>query len=334
MKKIVFVSKNNAELIEREDRMPSADEVRVKLAFSALSSGTERACVTGNEDAEENFRIKFPTSSGYSGSGVITDVGDNITDYKVGDRVMVHGGGHQQFCTVPTKEIVPLPENVSLEEASMVIISGFSLAAVRKAKIELGKSLLVVGLGLLGLFAVQYAKISGAYPIIVSDFSAERRKKALELGADYAFDPTDPEYTEKIKKITDGGVNSAIEVTGNPKALKQTLSVTAKFGKVILLGCTRTMTDVDFYHDVHWPGIELIGAHSGARPSLESHFGMWTEMDDCRVTIKYLSAGRLDFKSMISEIRSPDEAHEVYERLATDNNFPIGVLFDWSKLKD
>lgn len=332
MKKIVFVSKNNAELLETEERLPSADEVRVKLAFSIISAGTEKACITGNEGAEEEFHINFPTSSGYSGSGIITDVGSNVSEYKVGDRVMVHGGGHQQFCTVSVKEIVLLPENVSLEEAAMVVVSGFSLAAVRKAKIELGQSILVVGLGLLGLFAVQYAKISGAYPIIASDFSAERRKKALELGADYAFDPSDPEYTAKIKELTGGGVNSAIEVTGNPKALKQTLSVTAKFGKVILLGCTRTMTNVDFYNDVHKPGIELIGAHSGARPQLESHFGMWTEMDDCRVITKYLSAGKLDFKTMISEICSPDEAHAIYERLATDNHFPLGVLFDWSKI--
>lgn len=136
-----------------------------------------------------------------------------------------------------------------------------------------------------------------------------------------------------LEKLTYGGANAAIEVTGNSKALKQTLACTAKFGRVALLGCTRMMTEVDFYHDVHWPGIELIGAHSGARPTIESHSSIRTEMDDCMVTIKYLSAGKLDFKSMIGEIHSPEEAHNVYLRLATDTNFPIGVLFDWSKIE-
>ena len=107
-----------------------------------------------------------------------------------------------------------------------------------------------------------------------------------------------------------------------------------KFGKVVLLGCTRTITEVDFYHDVHWPGIELIGAHSGARPALESHYGMWTEMDDSRVILKYLQANRLDFGAMISEYHSPKEAHAVYERLADGRGFPIGVLFDWSLYDD
>ena len=246
---------------------------------------------------------------------------------------MVHGGGHQQFCTLPVKEIAPVPSGVSLDQAALVVISGFSLAAVRKAKLEIGSACLVVGLGPLGLFAVQYAKLAGAYPVIAADFSQSRRDLALRMGADVVLDPQDPDYAKIVKDLTNGGVASAIEVTGNPKALKQTLTCVRKFGKVILLGCTRTMTEVDFYHDVHWPGIELIGAHSGARPALESHFGMWTEMDDCRVALQYLAAKRLDFSPMISEYHSPNEAPEVYERLAHDPKFPIGVLFDWSRLE-
>ena len=330
MKKIVFTKKDTAELIEAKDRAPENGEVRIKLAFSTVSAGTERALLTGNEEGGENFRFGFPSSSGYSGSGIITDVGPDVTEYKVGDRVMVHGGGHQQYCTVPLKEIVPIPDNVSLEEAALVIIAGFSLAAIRKAKICLGDSCLVTGLGILGLFAVQFAKLSGAYPVIGADFLPERRELAKKLGADIVLDPSDPTFAEQCKAFN-GGMNSAIEVTGNPNALKQVLSVTAKFGKVILLGCTRDMTEVDFYNDVHRPGIELIGAHSGARPTLEAHSGFYTEMDDCRVILSYLSAGRLNFKPIISEQHSPSEATEVYSRLAA-KKFPIGVQFDWSLL--
>lgn len=329
MKKIIFTKKDTAELVEVKDRAPERGEVRIKLAFSTVSAGTERALLTGNEEGGENFRFGFPSSSGYSGSGIITDVGPDVTEYKVGDRVMVHGGGHQQYCTVPLKEILLIPDNVSLEEAAFVIIAGFSLAAIRKAKIHLGDSCLVTGLGILGLFAVQFAKLSGAYPVIGADFLPERRELAKKLGADITLDPSDPTFAEQCKAF--GGMNSAIEVTGNPKALKQVLSVTAKFGKVILLGCTRDMTEVDFYNDVHRPGIELIGAHSGARPVAESHSGFFTEMDDARVILSYLSAGRLDFKQIISEQHSPEEATEVYARLAA-KQFPIGVQFDWSKL--
>lgn len=332
LKRIVFTEKYKAELCELTDRPPNAGEVRIKLKYSALSAGTERAAITANEDGDETSRFGFPMYLGYSGSGIITHVGANVDGFNVGDRVMVHGGGHGSFCTVAVKEIVKLPENVSLEEAAFVIIAGFSLAAVRKAKVELGHNVIVAGLGLLGLFSVQYLKLCGALNVIVSDFNPERRELAKKLGADYALDPADPDFKEKILKITGGnGADSVIEVTGNDKALTQCLRCTKKFGKVILLGCTRKLTQVDFYHDVHCPGIELIGAHSGARPTLQSHPGYWTEMDDCRVTIGYLEKGLLDFKSMINEIHSPKEAPEVYLRLVK-NELPIGVLFDWSKL--
>ena len=329
MKKIIFASKNNAVLSEAPDRLPDAGELRVKLSYTALSAGTERALVTGNEDGGDGFRFGFPSSSGYSGSGVITHVGSGVTDFKPGDRVMVHGAGHQEFATLPGNEFVHVPDNVPLEQAALTIIAGFSLAAVRKARLSLGDSAMVVGLGLLGLFAVQYARLSGAYPVIAVDFSKERREMALRLGADVALDPSEPGHIDQIKKLTNGGANAVIEVTGNPMALKQALSCTARFGRVILLGCTRAMTQVDFYHDVHQPGIELIGAHSGARPRQESHSGFYTEMDDCRVTLAYLSAGRLDFTPMIGEIHSPDDAHDIYLKLAEGRDFPIGVVFRW-----
>ena len=341
MKRITFVSKNNAQLTEVEDRLPGKGEMRVKLAYSALSAGTERALFTGNDEGGDGFRFGFPSYSGYSGSGIITHVGEGVNSpdganiigrkepcFKVGDRVMVHGANHQEFATLPVNEFVHVPDNVGLDQAAQVIIAGFSLAAVRKAKIALGESVMVAGLGLLGLFAVQYARLSGAHPVIAVDYSAERRELAKQLGADIALDPSDPEHGKRVKELTRGGANAVIEVTGNPKALKQALSCTAKFGRVLLLGCTRCMTEIDFYHDVHRPGIELIGAHSGARPELETHSGFYTEMDDCRVTLELLSSGRLDFSRMISEVHSPADAHDVYNRL-TEPGFPVGVLFRW-----
>lgn len=333
VKAITFTEKNNAELLEVGDRMPGENEIRIKMSYSALSAGTERALITCNEDGDKSIcSYSYPCVPGYSGSGVITHVGEGVTEFAVGDRVMVHGGGHKSVCTVNQKEAVKVPDNVDLLDAAFVIVSGFSLAAVRKARVELGHNVLVVGLGLLGLFSVEYLKLSGACNVIVSDFNPERRALALKLGADYALDPSETDYVDKVRAITGGkGVDSVIEVTGNAKALKSCLKCTKKFGRVILLGCTRMLTEVDFYTDVHVPGIELVGAHSGARPTLESHPGYWTEMDDCRVTLSYLAKERLDFKSIVHEVHSPEDAHDVYARLCK-NELPIGVAFDWGKL--
>lgn len=335
-RQIVFTRENHAELLEVEDRLPAAGEIRIRMHYTAVSPGTERSLLTGNRESTEAFWSGFPATPGYAGSGVVTHVGEGVGRFAPGDRVMVHGAGHRQFCTVPEREAVPVPAGVPLDEAALTIIAGFSLSAVRKAGICLGQSCLIVGAGLLGLFAVQYARLSGAWPVIVSDLNPHRRELALKLGADAAFDPSEPGFEEKVKALTftGKGVETAIEVTGNPGALRSTLHCTAKFGRVILLGCTRAMTEVDFYHDVHWPGIELIGAHSGARPTAQSFGGAYTEMDDCRVTLAYLNAGRLHFREMIHDVRPPEEAPEVYARLAENRDFPIGVLFDWTKMTD
>ncbi len=344
MKRILLTAKNTAQLLDEEISAPQSGQVKIKMLYSAVSAGTEKALLTGL--VHESFALRagktpvegggFPVmAGGYSGSAEVVEVGEGVTDYKAGDVVMVHGAGHRQYATVDTKELVKIPDGVCTKQAATTIISGFSLAAVRKAKIALGESCMVVGLGILGLHSIIWAKQAGALPIIAVDFSEERRNLALQLGADYAINPADGDYKEKVLELTNGrGADTVIEVTGNGDALNQALKATARFGRVVLLGCTRLDSTINFYFDVHCPGIQLIGAHSGARPRFESHDGMFTEMDDCRVIIDYLKHGRVSFEKLISEIHSPVDAPEVYTRLAFDKDFPIGVLFDWNALAE
>jgi threonine dehydrogenase-like Zn-dependent dehydrogenase len=106
-----------------------------------------------------------------------------------------------------------------------------------------------------------------------------------------------------------------------------------KFGRVALLGCTRSSDfSIDYYRKVHGPGITLIGAHTRARPEKESHGGWWTERDEALAIIKLLETGRLDFDSLIEDVRSPKEHKEVYKRLIEEPTFPI-LQFDWSDMK-
>ena len=122
----------------------------------------------------------------------------------------------------------------------------------------------------------------------------------------------------------------AIEVTGNGKALDGVLDCMAEFGRVALLGCTRSSDfTIDYYRKVHGPGITLIGAHTRARPKFESHRGWWTERDDFEAAIRLIRLGRLDLASLVEEVHSPLDAKEVYARLAAGGGFPV-VQFDWS----
>ena len=156
-----------------------------------------------------------------------------------------------------------------------------------------------MGLGLLGQLAVKLLRASGACPIIAVDFVAERRAEALANGADYVFDPNEDGFAEKIKEITGGGVNVAIEVTGVGQGLDLALDCMARFGRVALLGCTRDKNfTIDYYRKVHCPGITLIGAHTMARPLYESHAGLFTHCDDIKAVFKLILAEDLIFQAL------------------------------------
>ena len=76
----------------------------------------------------------------------------------------------------------------------------------------------------------------------------------------------------------------------------------------------------------------MIGAHTGARPRSESSASLWTHDADIKAVLNLLKGKRLNFKDMICETHSPEIAQEVYTRLITEKNFPIGVLFDWTNI--
>lgn len=335
-KQIVFTKPYTAELLDAEYLPPNANEVTVEIEYSAISAGTEKANYIGQRNGiniSEDAEARFPRCVGYSSAGKVIAVGSGVTDINIGDNVALFWGVHKKHQTVSKNKVIKIPEGVSAAEASMGLISTFPLAAIRKTKIEIGESAMVMGLGILGIFAVQELRACGAYPIIAVDPVKERRDFAIKMGADFALDPTEDGFTDKVINITNGGVNVCIEVTGLGIGLIQALDCMKIMGRVALLGCTRSSKfEIDYYGKVHGRGITLIGAHTMARPKLESSASLWTDFDDMNAVLNLIVGKRLNFKDMICEIHSPSDAQTVYSRLVADKNFPIGVLFDWSKI--
>ncbi len=332
-KQIIFTKPYNAEVLDVPTREPNPDEVLVRTLRSTISSGTERANIIGEKNVTwaKNAEVPFPRTCGYSAAGIVEKVGENVKDYKIGNRVALSWSVHSKYNTIPAKNVHKLLDGVDFDEAALVHIATFPLAAIRKCHLEIGESAMVVGLGVLGILGIKLLKVAGAYPIIAVDLDDEKCQQALEWGADFAFNPTDPDFREKVRAVT-GGVNVAIEVTGNGKGLDTTLDCMAKFGRVALLGCTRNSDfTIDYYKKVHGPGVSLIGAHTLARPDNESSAGHWTTHDDAIAIIKLLKGNRLEFKSLIEEVHTIAEVPEIYNRLINDKSFPI-VQFDWNTI--
>ena len=332
-KQIVFTAVHKAELLELEVRDIQENEVLTEMEYTVVSGGTERANLMGSENAGGN---KFPKFLGYCGVGHVLEIGSSVTSVAVGDRVLVYHGNHAKYNIRPEADITKVTdENIASLDAAFVIIASMGLGGVRKLELELGESAMVMGLGLLGIFSVQFLRLSGAYPVIAADLNSARRELALKLGADYAFDPSAPDFVDQVKNVTGGkGVRATVEVTGVSAAMKQALECASWMGRISLLGCTRVSDcSVDYYQQVHRPGVKLIGAHNFVRPKVESYPHHWTHQDDCKAILDLIGAGRLQVAPIVSRVVSPEDCAEIYNQLCDNPSFPMGTVFDWRNIK-
>ncbi len=149
--------------------------VLVENKFSTMSPGTHCTIL-------RNLRAKADPSGlsytlGYTGAGIVREIGRGVTNVAVGDRVAIYGSPYTfegEYCVVPKLLCHKVPEGVSLELASSVGLGVIAMHAVRRAEVELGSRVLIVGLGVLGILASQYVQNSGGF-LIACDRDARRR---------------------------------------------------------------------------------------------------------------------------------------------------------------
>jgi len=345
---IIFTKLNTAELVAGPVPEPKDGEVLVRLVRSTISSGTERANVTGVPDNATGIyrtcpddQVTWPRRGGYSSSGVVEKVGAGVTSVSPGDRVCMSWTVHSHYVALPERQVYRIPEGVSFEHAALTHISTFPMAALRKCRLEIGEGALVMGQGVLGQLAVMLLKAAGATPVIAADPVPDKRARALEIGADYAFDPMSADFAAQVRAVTDNdrrvqenrvdgaGPKVVIEVTGNGGALNTALDAIAPFGRLALLGCTRDSNfTINYYRKVHGRGVTLVGAHTNARPDVESSGGWWSTRDDALAFLRLLALKRVSLDGFVAEVHKPSECGEVYARLAKGGAFPV-VQFDW-----
>ena len=324
---IAFTAPGKAELQEREWIPPDLkpDQLLLETECTLISPGTERDNLLGLTDGQ------FPKYLGYSAVARVLEAGDD-SGFQRGERVAVYHSIHASHLVKEARDLVRIEDDdLPSHAAVFCVIAAMGLQGIRKARPEFGESMAVMGLGLLGLFAVRCASLNGLFPLIALDFNRKRRELAKEFGADEVFSPDDPELIAKIKNLTGGqGVDTVVEVTGNPDAINTALDFTAPFGRITLTGCSRTPThEIDFYHKVHRPGISIIGAHNMARPRHDARPGYWTMREDMALLLRLFAAGRIRPESLINGIASPADAPAIFDRLADGNPDLLGTIFDW-----
>ncbi|MDP6502199.1 MAG: hypothetical protein QF886_01230, partial [Planctomycetota bacterium] len=143
-------------IADEEVRSPESGEVLIRTEVTLISPGTERAFLLGLPNTPRHFPRKY----GYCNVGEIIELGSGVSGAAVGDRVL-SGGNHAQFVVVSAGNVFRIPEEVPSREAVFANLTSISIQAVRKASIELGEPVLIIGQGLIGNLALQLSRLSG-----------------------------------------------------------------------------------------------------------------------------------------------------------------------------
>lgn len=327
MKSLVLVApkKGQVELQELEVSEPGPGEVRVRIHMSVISPGTERAVVLGME----NTTAQYPVQPGYSAAGEVEMVGAEVTRFAVGDRVACHLG-HRTVGNVKEGKVVRIPAGVPFDKAAFLLLGMIALQGIRKARIELGEGVMVLGLGIVGQLALQFARLNGALPTIGADRIGKRLKIALDCGADWALDTSDKCWREILKNKTDEkGAQIVIEATGAPEIIAAAFQSARPSGRVVLLGSPRGESTVNFYRDVHKTALTVIGAHMFANPPHDSHPGYWTWQDDANCFMRFLQSQRIQIEPLITGRVCREKVEETYRSMLTGNPDMVGTVIKW-----
>ncbi|MBX3016112.1 MAG: zinc-binding alcohol dehydrogenase [Caldilineaceae bacterium] len=301
------------------------DELLIRTRATLISPGTERAFFLGLPNTTQ----RFPQYPGYNNVGEVVQIGAAVTDWQVGDRVATPTR-HAAYVTTQAANGVRVPDGLPDERAAFFELGSIALQGVRKARIELGEPVVVIGAGLIGLLAMQLAKLQGAAPAIIVDQDEQRLDFAQQAGADAVVMADSHLSTELLRLTNKEGPAVVIEATGHPAAIPTAFDLARQCGRVILLGSTRGETEqVNFYRDVHRKGLTVIGAHNSARPAHESRPGWWTRLADQETAMKLLALDRLVIHPLITHRFPWQQAPQAFALLKQWNKDALGLILHW-----
>ncbi|MEW7994130.1 MAG: zinc-binding alcohol dehydrogenase [gamma proteobacterium symbiont of Clathrolucina costata] len=318
---VQFLDFEIAHLEPYEFLSPSNGEVLIKAQFSCISPGTERAVLCGLPGA----RRDFPYAPGYAVAGRLLAAGKGVGNLKVGDRVAGRMP-HADLATVSARHLFKIPHQVTDQEACFIELGIICLQGIRKAGIQPGDVVAVVGQGLIGQLANRLAKMLGAARVVAIAPSHNREKTALLPGGADEF----LAFNDDDVSLADVQADIVIEAVGSPDANLTALECAKDKGRVVLLGSTRGLTrNLNLAGLVQRRELTIVGAHINAMPEHDAGSQRWTYWQEGRLFLDLLANQRLSVADLITWQAAPTECNAVYENLAQGGRGQVGVVFDW-----
>lgn len=314
--------KTSAAILIEQRKPLLVDEVEVpELGFGQVLVQVKVSRICGSQlgeiDGVKGPDKYLPHLLGHEGGGVVVEVGPEVTHVRPGDHVVLHwrpGAGiqakpaqyrlgsktinagnittFQGLTIVSENRVTRIPTDVDFEVAALLadtLTTGFG-AVTRDAEVKIGESVVVIGVGGIGLGVVLGAHLAGAHPVIAADIHPAKLEKARAYGATHLINSREENLLESVQRILGGPADVAFDVTGQPSVIEQAWRVTGAKGRVILVGVMAHDRQFSFHTlPLHF-GKVLTGSEGGSSRPQEDIPRFWRMIRD----------GRFDPRAMVS----------------------------------
>ena len=306
---------------------------KVKMVLDKI--GTDGLSTTVNA---VKSKLSAPMPLGYSNVGVIESMSKDITDFKVGDRV-VSNGSHADMVVVKKNLCARIPDGVDDDSAAFTVVGSIGLQGVRLAQPTLGESFVVIGAGLIGLMTIQLLRANGC-KVLAIDFDEEKLSLARQFGAETTNPNSGEDPISRANSFSKGRGVDGVIITASSKSndpVKNAAIMSRKRGRIVLVGVVGLSLDrADFYEKELSFQVSCSYGPGRYDPSYEVEgndyplgFVRWTEQRNFEAVLDLMAAGVIDVKSLISSRFDFINAADAYQEL-TENPSGLGILLDYT----
>lgn len=227
---------------------------------------------------------------------------------------LTNSGGFAEYSSCRPDMVKKLPDNVTFDEGCMVEPAAVSLHALNLADVKVGDRVLIIGGGIIGMMAAEFAKLDGASYIGLVEVNSQRGNKALKYGkVDEYFDAKDEKIIEKLMIASKGGFDKVIECCGNAAAVSESIMAVKPGGTIVLVGVSTEPVNVPLVMSV-MKEVKMFGAIAYTIKEFED-------------VIRLISEKVIDVEKYIDARVGLDKAQESFERLTSGNDDAIKIVF-------
>ena len=331
-------------MVEDELAEPGAGEVAMRSLYSGISHGTEMNVYRGDapmwqrkQDRRRRLFVEsdepeweYPLRYGYACVGVITAVGSDVTEFAEGD-VVFSFAPHQSAHVLPAGSVSKLPKGLDPRAGVLTAVLNTTFNGILDANLHLGECVVVFGQGVLGQLTVQWAKLSGASPVIAVDLIEERLKISRRVsGADLVFNAGEVrDIAMAVRELTDNrGADVVFEFSASDRALNEAIRTACYNGKVIVMSwyagaLANVYPGAEFHHN----RIQLISSQIGGISPELSH--RWSAARRMEAVLSLMP--KLNLEGLITDVVDLEGAAAAYEMIDKHPQDILQIVLDYGE---